>query len=248
MLLGTWRAARDLADGLLRLVYPPVCWVCQTLADELDDGICAGCLGRLTHDPHPTCPRCSSSVGPFVNLDGGCVRCRAQSLAFDEARRLGPYEGLLREVVLRMKQPGGQSLAETAGRMWGRRMAPRFADVASPVVVPVPLHWTRRWRRGFNQSEILARALARALQAPCRAYLVRRTRATPMQAHLSTAAERQQNVRGAFSARRSGPLAGQTVVLVDDVMTTGATASEAARALRPLKPARILVAVLAHGR
>jgi ComF family protein len=115
------------------------------------------------------------------------------------------------------------------------------------VIVPVPLHWQRRWSRGFNQSEELARALARELKIPCRPAALRRTRATPLQT-TSTIAQRRANVRGAFAARDVKDIAGKTVVLVDDVMTSGATASEAARALRTLKPVRIIVAVLAHGR
>jgi ComF family protein len=252
MFTTAWHSATDIARGLLDLVYPPICWVCEVLQPRLDDGVCPPCLHKITHDPHPTCPRCSSTVGPHVHMEGGCIHCRDVSFAFDQALRLGPYhqhtpaENLLRAVILRMKHKGGQGLADVIGRLWGRTMAPRLNVLRPDLVVPVPLHWQRRWSRGFNQSEALARALARELKVICRPPVLRRTRATPLQT-TSTIAQRRENVRGAFAARQAKDVAGKTVVLVDDVMTSGATASEAARALRTLKPARIVVAVLAHG-
>ena len=252
MLRSALQTATDLAHGLLDLVYPPVCWVCETLQHGLSDGVCSVCLTKITVDPHPTCPRCASTVGPHVNLLGGCLRCRDERFGFDQAVRMGPYqngseaENLLRTVILRMKSKSGQGLADVIGRLWARTMASRLAPHHPDVVVPVPLHWQRRWSRGFNQSEALARALAGELKIMCRPWALRRIRATPLQTS-RTAAQRRENVRGAFAARKVGGIAGKTVVLVDDVMTTGATASEAARALRPLKPARIIVAVLAHG-
>jgi ComF family protein len=127
-------------------------------------------------------------------------------------------------------------------------LAPRLRDIYPQAVVPVPLHWTRRyWERGFNQSEILARCLGKSLQIPCYPYCIRRLRRTPRQTYQATAAARRDNVRGAFQARSQYNLAGKAVLLVDDVLTTGATANEAARALQVLKPSRIVVAVLAHG-
>src|SRR5581483_1459866 len=107
-------------------------------------------------------------------------------------------------------------------------------------------HWTRTWRRGFNQSRILAYTLADFLGVPCRPGCVRRIRRTPQQTH-QTPAERWSNVRGAFRCRTGLDLRSKTIVLVDDVLTTGATASEAARALRTARPGRIIVAVVAHG-
>jgi ComF family protein len=162
--------------------------------------------------------------------------------------RLGPYEGLLREVILRLKGRRGENLAEVIGRVWARHMTPRLRDLSPQAVVPVPLHWTRRyWERGFNQSEILARCLARSLQIPCLPHCIRRLRRTPRQTYQTSAAARRENVRGAFAPRSHHDVAGKTVLLVDDVLTTGATANEAARALASLKPARIVVVVLARG-
>lgn len=160
---------------------------------------------------------------------------------------MAPYTGLLREVVLRMKQPNSEALTEVVGALWARQCAPRLQSFAPDLVVPVPLHWTRRWWRGFNQSEILARCLATELRIACRPGVLRRVRRTPSQSHQTSASARRANVRGAFVARTGETVRNRTVVLVDDVLTSGATASEAARALRVGQPRRVIAVVLAHG-
>jgi ComF family protein len=240
-------AGQTLLRGFLQLVYPARCWACGGPAPERQPLVCDACVKELTQDPHPTCPRCSSTVGPHTALADGCPACRNQSFAFDQAFRLRPYDGLLKEVILRMKQPAGEGLAEVIGALWAEASAARLQPLGIEVVVPVPLHWLRRWRRGFNQSEILARHLAARLAIPCRPRYLRRVRRTADQKNQGTFAARQQNVKDAFTARPGIDLQGKTVLLVDDVLTYGATASEAARALRAAKPARIVVAVLAHG-
>lgn len=245
--IALWQAARTFSSGLLQLVYPGVCWACQQPRAELRGGFCPSCEQQLTTDPHPTCPRCSSTVGPFVHLTEGCMDCRNESYAFDQALRLGPYEGLLRTTILRMKSPAGVDLAEVVGELWARHAHARLRQSQPNIVIPVPLHWSRRWRRGFNQSEILARAIARSLAVPCRPDWLRRHQRTPPQTQ-QTPAQRRINVHNAFRARRGLDLRGKTVLLVDDVLTTGATAHEAARALRLARPARIVVVILAHGK
>jgi ComF family protein len=149
---------------------------------------------------------------------------------------------LRRDLILRMKRD--EALAERIGIVFADGMAPRLKNVGVEVVVSVPLHWRRRWQRGYNQSEVLAQALADALRAPCLKWRLKRTRPTPHQTSLSPTA-RRDNVRGAFHA--SPKLAGKTVLLVDDVFTTGATAQAAASALKAAGVSRVLIAVVAHG-
>ncbi|HKB00622.1 MAG TPA: ComF family protein [Gemmataceae bacterium] len=159
--------------------------------------------------------------------------------------RLGPYDGTLRNVILAMKHRAGEALADSVGRVWAAHHAGRFRALGVDSVVPVPLHWWRRLWRGFNQSEYLSAAVARMLGVEHRPGWVRRVRPTASQTHLSATA-RRENVRGAFRARRGATLAGRTVLLVDDVLTTGSTASEAARALRVGGAKAVHVAVLAR--
>jgi ComF family protein len=158
---------------------------------------------------------------------------------------MGPYDGLLRELILRMKKGSGEALAEVMGDLWAGESEARLRDLQAGVVIPVPLHWWRRWRRGYNQSETLARAVARRLSLPCRPLWLRRVRHTPLQT-LQAPSARHANVRGAFRARRGASPRGRTVLLIDDVLTTGSTCSEAARALKDAGADRIVVGVLAH--
>ena len=161
---------------------------------------------------------------------------------------MAPYEGLLREAILRTKQWTGEDLAEVLGRIWAARMRDRLAATGADVVVPIPLHWRRRWQRGFNQSEVFARCLANQLNIPCLTRALSRHRATPHQYTQTSMTARRENVKHAFRCRNAANLADKTIVLVDDILTSGATASEAAKAMRAGKPKAIYIAVLAHGR
>jgi ComF family protein len=144
-----------------------------------------------------------------------------------------------------MKNPQGEGLAETVAAGWATSVAQELRPLGIHCVVPVPLHWWRRWQRGYNQSDALARVLAKALHCPFYPYGLRRLRGTATQVGFSIT-QRRENVRGAFRARRTASVAGKTVLLVDDVMTTGSTAHEAARALRAGGVERVVVAVLAR--
>ena len=202
----------------------------------------------LTTDPSASCPRCSGTVGPYARLEGGCNACRDQPFHFECAVRLGPYKDLLRQVILRLKHASGEGLAEVLGELWASHMEKRLRDLMPDVVVPIPLHWWRRLTRGYNQSEVLARGLAQRLGIPCQPRWLRRIRNTPQQVG-QTATVRRENVKNAFFAPSRVELRGKTILLVDDVSTTGSTANDAARALRRAGAARVVVAVLAgsHG-
>ena len=114
---------------------------------------------------------------------------------FERAVRLGPYEGLLRDIVLRLKHRGGEALAEAVGAAWAAHSETTFRGLGAHAVVPVPLHWRRRWERCYNQSEAIGYGLADRLGLPCRPRWLRRTRSTPFQTD-QTLAGRRDNVRG----------------------------------------------------
>jgi ComF family protein len=126
--------------------------------------------------------------------------------------------------------------------LWGEHCRARFDAVKADCVVPVPLHWWRRWRRGYNQSAALASGLASVLGVPCHPGWLRRVRSTPAQRLLPPGA-RRDNLRGAFRSSRRTALRGATILLVDDVMTTGSTVHEASAVLRRSGAARVVVAV-----
>jgi ComF family protein len=241
-------AGRTLARGVLQLLYANVCWGCGVALRPDQNHFCDACRQSLTSDPHSSCSRCSSTIGPYGDLgDGCCPACRGHAFAFDRTFRLGPYEGVLRELVLKMKHHSGEVVAELLGELWAERLASRLQGTHIDFVVPVPLHWWRRMLRGYNQSSTLARALSRRLHVSLSTGWLWRSRNTPRQTYQMSAADRQVNVRDAFRLGIGADVRGKTILIVDDVMTTGATASEAARPFRKAGAGQILVAVLAHG-
>ncbi len=192
--------------------------------------MCEACL-RL---PSPLAADffCATCRTPFSNpfpLDasGRCALCRGNLQGFDAAYSFGAYEGALRELIHLLKYDRIRTLARPLGDFL---MAAYPREQRFDAIVPMPLHWRRYWRRGFNQSELLAREVSRRCGLPV-ARGVRRLRATAPQAGL-TNAKRRVNVSGAFAPARRRSVEGLRVLLVDDVMTTGATASACSRALK----------------
>lgn len=236
---------RQTWQGLVHLVYPGLCSLCGHLLHSDESHFCETCRRALIQDERNVCPRCAGTVGPYAHMADGCVACRRHRYHFEGTLRLGPYEGTLRDAILRMKYRAGEELAELLGGLWAERMAPKLAHLGAQAVIPVPLHWRRRWTRGYNQSEILAQALAQQLQLPCRARWLRRIRHTPQQTRQALSS-RWENVRGAFAAQGATTLRRKPVILVDDVLTTGSTCSEAARALRQAGAGPVWVVVLAR--
>ncbi len=238
-------------DGLATLAFPIECVVCGR--DGLDSAFCPGCRSELLGAGGEACERCALPIGPWGRADKGCGECRGKRLGFDEAVALGPYAGPIRTVCLAMKRERNAWLARSAAGLLAESRGDRLrAEGPGAAVVAVPLHWRRRWRRGYNQAEALAGPLARSLGLPVVRPL-RRVVATPPLAMLGPT-ERAAVMRDAFRARaRAGAdrrLEGRTVILVDDILTTGATAGAAARALKRAGASRVVVAVLgrAEGR
>ncbi len=189
---------------------------------------------------------CVSCRTPFANrfpldAEGRCALCRSNLQGFDAAYSFGAYEGSLREMVHLFKYKRIRTLA----RPLAEHLLSAFPrEQRFDAIVPMPLHWLRRWRRGFNQSALLARHVGRRCGIPV-IQAVRRLRPTPPQAGLSNA-RRRANVRGAFGPARASPIRGMRVLLVDDVMTTGATASACARALKDAGASYVAVLTLAR--
>lgn len=192
--------------------------------------VCGACLSAI--EPIAAEYFCISCRTPFLNPypldeDGRCALCRSGVRGFDWAACYGAYEGTLRELIHLYKYNRMRPLVKLLGDLLARAL-PR--EQSFDAVVAVPLHWRRQWERGFNQSELLARSIARRTGLPV-LHPVRRRRATRVQAGLSNA-RRRENVAGAFVAKKAGAVKGLRILLIDDVMTTGATASACAHALK----------------
>jgi len=236
-------ALATLVGDVAELVWPSACPACDAVAPR-GRVLCDACHADLLRlERSPCCRRCAA---PLPNPDDPCGRCDDRGLRpFARVVRLGPFDAGLRELVHAVKYGRRWNLAEwLAARMAGR------ADVAvvlaeTDVLVPVPLHWRRHVGRGFNQAEVVARWLARSAPHARVARAVARPRPTRSQTTFDSRAARARNVRDAFRLIDPDAVRGRRVLIVDDVLTTGATTRAVARVLRPARPASLSVAVLA---
>jgi ComF family protein len=236
-------AAEKISCALFNWIFPDECRVCGEVLREVSRiPVCGQCL----EEPQPMTAEyfCVACRMPFLNrfpLDesGKCSLCRLELSGFDEVFTYGSYEGTLRKLIHEFKFGGIQPLAKPFGDFLARAL-PRERQFDA--IVPMPLHWRRRWRRGFNQSTLLAREVSRLWNVPVRS-AVRRARATMPQAGL-TNSKRRANVRGVFKA--TARLDGMRVLLVDDVLTTGATAAACARAMKRAGASYVAVLALAR--
>jgi ComF family protein len=239
---------RPVREAILDLAFPAACVGCQAelAAREVAAGealVCGDCLRQLALFAGPTCVRCGAKVSESAGDLSECGMCRGVKLWFDEVVALGEYAGLLREWLLRMKQSRGDLVSLAMGRLVLQRYRERLIEFRPDVVVPVPMYWLRRWSHGTNSAAVLAEVLADNLRAPLAAGLLRRLRHTPPQFSLPPS-QRRANVRRAFAVRAGYHLERANVLLVDDILTTGSTCSEAARALKRAGAARVMVAVV----
>lgn len=232
--------------SLTALAYPVDCAVCEAPLSPDDAALpfCDACQDAITA-VEPACPRCAIGVSPMRKPGSACGDCRKHKPRFERAWRLGVYDGPLRDLVLRLKEQKEPWLGRAVGELFWRKRGEEFASEGVTLVAPTPLFWWRRLWRGASFPEDFAELLAEKLHAKFAPGALARARNTGFQGPL-TPAERKSNVHGAFEARRS--LLGETVLLVDDVLTTGATASEMARVCKQAGARRVLVAAAARAR
>jgi ComF family protein len=219
---------RAAAGVALDTALPPLCAACRTPLGNLG-GLCAACWSRMSFIAPPFCER----LGIPFSYDPGpgilSVEAIADPPAYGRARAVVHYDDIARDLVHRLKYGDRLDLAAAMGQ-WMARAGRELLDDAD-ALVPVPLHWRRLWGRRFNQAAALAKAAAGG-GIPVLTAALRRMRATPQQVGLSRSA-RAVNVQGAFAVTKDGKAAisGKRLVLVDDVLTSGATVDACARAL-----------------
>ena len=240
----TLRATRATLRFIVALGLPPLCPACRApLGDP--GGLCAACWSQLSFIAPPYCERLGI---PFVYDPGPGIlsmQAIADPPAYTRARAAVRYDDVARALVHAFKYGDRLDLAPTMGGWMARAGRELLADADS--LVPVPLHWRRLWARRFNQSAALARIMATTSGVPMLDDVIRRVRATPQQVGLPRA-QRATNVEGAFRVptRRRVDVHGRRLVLVDDVLTSGATVDTCARALLRAGAANVDVIVFAR--
>ncbi len=245
------------AEGLFSVLFPSDCRICGLpLLNISRLPVCPECLGDIDAIEGHVCSICGERVLSSYALqdDDGllrCPMCRRIERPFERAVAYGSYEGGLRELVHLLKYNGVRPAANVLGRMLAEalaRLKPEFGQETG-MVIPVPLFKGKRRQRGFNQAELIARAALKIYDAQERLRLapgiLLRTRETTSQIGL-TSHQRRENLRGAFSVAHSDEIKGRPAVIVDDVYTTGTTASECARVLRRAGASRVWVVTAAR--
>jgi ComF family protein len=248
---------RKITDGIISLAYPDSCRLCGSPIESLDDGVaCAACWSDSTitrlFDPQQICSRCGILLSPVAGLarlpgsnSAGARHCgRCNLLPLTSVRACGAYSGALEASVLFLK-----SHPHIFGRLrmqLERTIADNRAALASDLIIPIPLHPARERERGFNQAMIIAKIACSFTHTPIDARSLIRVKHTPLHRAWMDAAFRAKSVERAFKVTRSARIAGASVLLVDDVYTTGSTVSEAAKVLLEAGAKQVSVLTIAR--
>lgn len=216
---------------LLDLFFPPRCLSCRDFLRNSEGGLCPVCEGQWPHLTPPFCDLCSCPFRSSETTSHLCGECLGEPRSCGRVYAAGRYEGILHDLIVRLKYCGEERLA----RFLGRRMADALARNGHDLVLPVPLHARRLRERGFNQALLLARETSRVWGregggGEIDPLVLMKKRETPPQAVLK-GEERRRNLKGVFAIRRPEKIMDRRILLVDDVYTTGATVEECSRAL-----------------
>ena len=205
-------------SGLLDFIYPPICPLCSRSIDD-EGPLCSLCLENLLKDFQVTCYH---NKAHFKYLE--------ETICFDKVLACWTFTPQIETLIHIVKYQQGRKLGKVLGRIAGERIQEQFPNLSGNVIVPVPLHFVRRRERGYNQSEILSRGIAEIIPIPIRTNVLIRKKHTQTQTLLS-AKERQENVQEAFLVRDGKSIMNRHVVLIDDIVTTGATMQQCAKAM-----------------
>lgn len=234
------------ASALLDFLYPRVCAGCASTPDTTHRHLCWDCLAELEYVGPPYCSLCGDPVEGRIDDAFVCYTCAEGPIHFDMARSAARYRGVLQDVMQQFKYGRCLWLASDLGAVLESCFHAHYDAGAVDSVICVPLFHARQRQRGYNQSLLLAIEVARRIGRPLLRRALARVRPTPTQTHL-TAPQRATNVRGAFKVRRPKRFEDARLLLVDDVMTTGATVNECARVLKRAGAKRVSVLTVARG-
>ncbi len=239
-----WAICRSGVARAADLLLPPLCLSCRS-AVEGHGGLCAVCWSKVNFIEPPVCDRLGIPLSHATDEPIVSAAALADPPIYDRARAVARYDDIMRDLVHGLKYRDRQEGLALFGRWLSRAGSSLFSDDA--VLVPVPLYRGRLWSRRFNQSAMLASRISADTRLPWFPFSLTRTRRTVSQVGLS-AEQRRRNVAGAFEVpeKRRGDVEGKAVILVDDVITTGATADACARVLKRAGSERVDVLALAR--
>lgn len=221
-----------LFDMLVNVVYPPKCIFCQQLlSHDITCHICSTCYAKLPF---------AGEALLTTSQDGDKSNC-------DGAISVFQYTGMVKDSLIRFKFYSKPSYYKTYARLIAYRLTKMIDIMQYSMVMSVPLHKQRELSRGYNQAFLISRALGRELKLPERSHLMKRLRYTDTQSLLDKQ-KRHQNVKGAFIAAAPENIKGQSILLVDDILTTGSTIEECSRILKQAGALKVTAAVVATGR
>ncbi|MBN1905195.1 MAG: ComF family protein [Deltaproteobacteria bacterium] len=239
----------DLFTELIDIIYPKKCHLCLDFLDDEESklpDICNSCFSGLPVLTHPFCSICGVPFESKVEEDHLCEKCIRTRPFYDELRAPYLYEDIIMEAIHRLKYSGKSYLAKSLGSLMADFLKEWTGDIDdSMIMIPVPLHKRKLRQRGFNQSALLVRSTAKLLDIETDYFTLRRIRYTETQTGL-TIEERRKNVKRAFEVTGNANLNGKSVILVDDVATTGNTMDECARVLKMAGCERVLGLTLAR--
>jgi ComF family protein len=237
-------------ETFLRAVFPHVCEICgEREAGPAESYICGHCRTHpraIKPVRPPICKICGLWYEGEITTDFVCRNCYDLTLEFTSARAAVQFTGLAREVIHRFKYGRNEWYEPFLAELLIEAAVPELRLEPVDLIVPIPLHARKQRGRGFNQAERLAAHLSAAINVPFDATLLQRVRDTNSQAGLDRD-DRIENIRGAFQYSGAAPLKGQRVLLIDDVLTTGLTASACAKELRKNGAGEVRVWTVARG-
>lgn len=238
---------RDAGARAVDLLFPPICVACNAEVDEVDDRIClcGSCRERMPTVDWLICKRCGARVPELTNDIADCHYCREHRLQFEETFYWGLYEGLLQDLVKSMKAETTQAVANALGSLLVREFGELLGEFQADALVPIPVHRARRYSASPGSAQALAAVVGRELGIPVRADLLDWSREVSAQVGLSQQG-RFQNMYRSMRVSPQFSIDDARLLIVDDVLTTGATCSEAARVLKRAGAAEVKVLVVAR--
>lgn len=235
-----------LMRAIMDVVFPRACSGCGAAVGGEALYLCWNCLAALPIIRPPFCRICGDPIDGVADGDFACPACIRRPPHFDLARSAARYRGGSRDILQDFKYHGAVWLARDLNALLLACFRTHFSELAIDAIGWVPLYPARERERSYNQSRLLAWELAASLRLPELPPVLRRVRPTPTQTHL-TVSERTANVRGAFAIKNPSAVSGVRLLLIDDVMTTGATVNECARVLKAAGADKVHVLTVARG-